>query len=334
MKKIFITGSTGFLGSHLLEHLIKKDCLITAIYRDKNKLEQLYKQSPSVKSSSKIEWIKGDLFHGDWNFKNIDIVYHLAGFVGYKESDRRLMEKVNVDGTQVIIDKITSEQIKPKLIFLSSVVAVGASFDKSNILNEKSKFNLSEYNLGYFETKKKAEELVFTNSKKHNFFAAALNPSTIYGPRDMEKSSRRAQLSMAKGELKFYPEGGVSVVHVDDVCKVLLQAPEKCRDGERYILSGDNITIYELLCKISELSDVQKPKYKIPKFVLLLAGRIGNLLNSIGLKNGLSLEKLRVVTMYHWFDSSKAENELGFKATSYHDCIKDSLVWAKGEKLF
>ena len=335
MKKIFVTGATGFLGSHLLEHLINEDCVINAIYRNQSKLDALYKEVPALKNTSKINWIKGDLFDENWNLKDIDVVYHLAGFVGYKESDRKQMEKVNVQGTQKVIDKIINEKEKrPKLIYLSSVVAIGAGFEKDQILNENSEFNLSVYNLGYFETKKKAEELVFSSAKEHNFFAAALNPSTIYGPRDMNKSSRKAQLTMAKGQLKFYPEGGVSVVHVDDVCRALLIAPDKCRDGERYILSGDNITIYDLLAKIAELSGVNKPKYKISKPVLLLLGHIGRLLGQIGIKTGLSLEKLRVVTMYHWFDSTKAKNELEFKPTPYGDCIKDSLDWAKGEKLF
>lgn len=334
MKKVFVTGATGFLGSHLLEHLIKEDCEINAIYRNQTKLEDLFKEAPSLKTTNKINWIKGDLFDDSWTLNNIDTVYHLAGFVGYKESDRLQMEKVNVQGTQKIIDKIINLMgKKPKLIHLSSVVAIGAGFTKSQVLNEDSKFNLKKYNLGYFETKRKAEELVFLSAKEHGFFAAALNPSTIYGPRDMNKSSRKAQLSMAKGKLKFYPEGGVSVVHVNDVCKALLEAPDKCRNGERYILSGDNITIYELLSKIADLSGAKSPKYKISKPILLLLGRIGGLLGAVGLKTGLSLEKLRVVTMYHWFDSSKAQSELGFKPTPYEDCIKDSLNWAKKEEL-
>lgn len=335
MKKVFVTGATGFLGSHLLEHLLNEDCHIHAIFRNQTKLDDLFREVPALKKSSKINWIQGDLFDDNWSFKDIDTVYHLAGFVGYKESDRAQMEKVNVQGTQNVIDKIVNEkEKKPKLIYLSSVVAIGAGFEKKQILNEDSKFNLSEYNLGYFETKRKAEELVFFNAKKHGFFAAALNPSTIYGPRDMNKSSRKAQLAMAKGKLKFYPEGGVSVVHVNDVCRALLAAPEKCRTGERYILSGDNITIYQLLTKIAELSGVRKPRYKISKPVLLLLGHIGGLLGCVGIKTGLSLEKLRVVTMYHWFDSTKAKNELGFEPTPYSDCIKDSLNWAKEEKLF
>lgn len=332
MKKVFVTGGTGFLGSHLLEHLIKLDDVkIKSLYRSEKSLNALFSDVEAIKNSKKIDWVKGDLFSKDLSLDDIDVVYHLAGFVGYQEEDREMMEKVNVDGTRNLLNKVVASNKKPKFIHLSSVVAVGAGFNQDMILNEKSKYNVSEFNLGYFETKKKAEDIVFSYAKEHDFFAVCLNPSTIYGPRDMKKSSRKGQLSMARGRLNFYPEGGVSIVHVKDVCESLLKAPDIGVSGERYILSGDNITIYKLLKEIADLTKHKPPKFKLSKWLLLSLGFIGTFLAKIKINTGLSYEKMKVVTMYHWFDSNKAQSALEFSPTPYRLCLKDSLEWAKKE---
>lgn len=330
MNKVFVTGGTGFLGSHLLEHLIKEENIsIRSIYRTEESLNRLYVEVPSIKQTDKIKWIKGDLFSESWNLDDINLVYHLAGFVGYKEEDRSVMEKVNVEGTKLVLEKIRLSTSKPKLIHLSSVVAVGAGLNPDMILDETSKFNVSKFDLGYFETKKKAEDLVFEYEKEHKLFALCLNPSTIYGPRDMNKSSRKGQLSMARGTLKFYPVGGVSIVHVNDVCEALIKASTLGESGERYILSGDNITIYDLLKQIAKISYQKPPRFKLSKVLLLSLGLLGTFLSKLKIKTGLSYEKMKVLTMYHWFNSKKAQDKLEFKPTSHLKCLEDSLNWAK-----
>jgi dihydroflavonol-4-reductase len=334
MKTVFVTGGTGFLGSHLLEALTKQDdILIKSLYRSEESLKDLLDEIPDLRNSKKLQWVQGDLFSDGWSLEGVEIVYHLAGFVGYKEEDRKKMDKVNVEGTKRLLEMVSKLEKKPKFIHLSSVVAVGAGLDSSMVLDENSKYNVSKYNLGYFETKKKAEDLVFEYANRYNFFAVCLNPSTIYGPRDMKKSSRKGQLSMARGRLNFYPEGGVSIVHVKDVCSALLKAPEFGVSGERYILSGDNITIYALLKAIAEICGKKPPKYKLSKILLLSLGFLGSTLSKVGLKTGLSFEKMKVVTMYHWFKSEKAQKNLDFKPTPYKKCLEDSLNWAKKEGL-
>lgn len=320
-QKVFVTGGTGFLGSHLLEHLIKAGADVTALYRSKSNF---------VEEQTEVTWIKGDLFTEGWDLKGFDIIYHLAGVVGYSPKERALMEKVNVQGTLSMLEKFKKEAPKAKFIHLSSVVAVGAGQNKKQILDETSQYNVKEYNFGYFETKKAAEEAVF-KAAESGCFCLCLNPSTIYGARDFEKGSRSFQLKMARGNLNFYTEGGVSVVHVDDVCGALLKAPFVGRSGERYILSGDNITIKELLDEIAKEVGVKKAKFKLPTLLLLFLGYGGDFLNKIGIKTGLSLEKLKVATLYHWFDHSKAKKELGFSARPYEEALRDSLAWAKKE---
>jgi dihydroflavonol-4-reductase len=330
--KVFITGGTGFLGSHLIESLCREGFRVTALYRTEKKLATFLEQDESLKKID-VEWVKGDLFTNNWSLNGYDFVYHLAGHVGYAKEDRALMERVNVEGTREVLKKIQAVKgLRPRLIYSSSVVAVGAAKRSNLVLDEKSAYNLSAYDFGYFETKRDAEKLV-KRFCKNGEDAIILNPSTIYGPRDMLKGSRKFQLRMARGELSVCSNGGVSVVHVQDVCDAFIKATFMGKPGQRYILSGDNITIKELLNEIAVLSNVPKVKFTVPTFAILTVGFISDLLEKIGLKTGVSFENLRVATMYHWFKNDKAKKHLDFKSRSYKESVRDSLGWAKEKEL-
>lgn len=330
-KRVFVTGGTGFLGSHLLESLTAVGAEVHALYRSDEKLKSFKNQDESLKNL-KVNWVKGDLF-SEWSLKGFDFVFHLAGYVGYSKVERKVMERVNVEGTNAVLSKIKDQSFSPKLIYVSSVVAVGASAKKDDLLDEESTYNMGHYDFGYFETKRKAEELVNAEVKS-GLKAVILNPSTIYGPRDMLKGSRKFQLKMAKGKLKVCSKGGVSIVHVKDVCNALIAATSLESSGERYILAGDNITIYALLSEIANQVGVKKPKIVFPTFLLLFIGRATKVLSFIGVKSDLNLENLQVATMYHWFKNDKAKKDLDFAPRSHQESLKDSLAWAKAKELF
>lgn len=327
MKKVLVTGANGFLGSWLTKALLAEGHDVYALVRPKSDL-------------SELDGVNCKFVHGDVTdvhslleaTKDMDTVFHLAGVIAYKKSQRAQMDKVNVGGTANVIAVCREHKVR-RLVYLSSVVAIGAGYNAEQILNEDSPYNISDLNLGYFETKHQAEILVKNACNKNEIDAVMLNPSTIYGRGDAKKGSRKMQVKVAQGKLNYYTSGGVNVVAAEDVVAGILSAWKVGRKGERYILSGENILIKDLFAMIAAEAGVKAPKHQLPDGLLHAVGAIGDLMEKMGLKGPLSRENAYTATMYHWFDSSKAQKELGFKPRPAREAIHNSVQWMKDHGL-
>lgn len=323
MSKVVVTGANGFLGSWLCRKLVEQGNSVTVVVRKNSDLSEL--------NGVHVKYQIGDVtnLHSLLDaFKGADTVFHLAGLIAYNKSDRAKMELVNVQGTASVLEACRALDVR-KLVHLSSVVAVGAGFSAQQILNEESAYNVKHLDLGYFETKRKAEELVLDAFAKKRIDTVILNPSTIYGPGDAKKGSRKTQLKVAQGRFPYYTSGGVNVVAVEDVIQGILSAWKKGRSGERYILSGENLLIKDLFKIIATKAGQKPPDKLIPNWFLHSIGAGSDLLTHFGVKSSLSRENAWTASLFHWFDSSKARKELDFKPKPAEIAIGESVQWMK-----
>ncbi len=321
--KVLVTGANGFLGHWLVKTLVDKGLDVDALVRPKSDITEL--------EGVKCRYAFGDVTDLESlkkNFADVDTVFHLAGVIGYKPSDRSLMEKVNVEGTANVIEAVKRQNVK-KLVHLSSVVAVGAGFSKDEILNEKSPFNVAHLHMGYYDTKYRAEILVQESFKRGEIDTVILNPSTIYGAGDAKKGSRSSQVKVAQGRFNFYTSGGVNICPVEDAVDGIISAWKKGKSGERYILAGENITIKKLFELIAKSANVPAPEIAIPNWLLHTLGFIGDNMQRIGLESKFSSENAWTTTLFHWFDSKKAQAELDFTFQSAETAINKSVQWMK-----
>ncbi len=327
MTKILVTGANGFLGSWVVKMLLQQG-------------HQVYSLVRAASDLSELQGLNTHFVYGDVTdisslqkaFSGMDAIFHLAGVIAYKSSARAMMEKVNVQGTANVIEVCLQLKI-PRLVHLSSVVAVGAGFTDLEVLNENSIYNISHLNMGYFETKRKAEELVVKACRERQLNAVILNPSTIYGAGDARKGSRGMQLKVAQGKLKFFPKGGVNVVAVEDVVAGMISAWKMGRNGERYILAGENLLIKDLFRIIAEEAGTKPPFLQLPSWLLHVLGFIGDFIEKCGGPATFSRENAYSATMYHWFDASKAKRDLNFQPRPAREAIANSVRWIKENKL-
>jgi dihydroflavonol-4-reductase len=326
--KVLVTGATGFLGGWLVRRLAQDGLDVRIIKRPKTSLDELA-------DLQKLEVFPGDVTDLESlqkATKDVDSVFHLAGLIAYTRAQRAAMENVNVQGTANVLQACAENSVR-RLLHLSSVTAIGASFDGRQPLNENSPYNLEKLNLGYFETKRKAEELVRKATQAGRVDAVIINPSTIYGPGDAKKGSRSTQLKVARGKFPFYTSGGVNVVSIEDAVHCIVEGWRVGRTGERYIVAGQNLTIKELFEVIASEAGVQAPRYHLPTPAVHLLGKIGDLMEAIGKKGPISSENAWTSTLYHWFDSSKAQRELGLKPRPAREAIRASVAWIKANGL-
>ncbi len=325
--KVLVTGATGFLGGWLVRRLLEEGHHVRIIKRPKSSLEELEGLSLDIQPGDVT-----DLASLTQACRGVDTVFHLAGLIAYTRSQRAAMEKVNVEGTANVLKACSSNGVR-KLIHLSSVVAIGASFDGKKPLDEESPFNIHHLDLGYFETKYQAEQLVRAAVNDGKIDAVMINPSTIYGPADAKKGSRGVQLKVAKGKFPFYPSGGVSVVAVEDVIDAIIAAWDKGRKGERYIVSGENLLIKDVFDLIAREAGVKPPTIALPRPAIFAIGKVGDFLESIGKKGPLNTENAWTSILYHWFDSTKAQKEFGLKLKPAEYAIGQSVKWIKDHGL-
>lgn len=320
--KVVVTGANGFLGSWMVQALCKQPNVeVFALVRKSSDL--------SLLTGMSCQYAYGDvtdLSSLRTAFKQADTVFHLAGMIAYRRSERAMMEKINVDGTHNVVHAMVECKV-PKLVHASSVAAVGAGFSKNEILNESSKFNLSHLNLGYFETKLAAEKIVLAAAQDQQFHASILNPGTIYGFGDAKKGSRKTQVKVAQGKFPFYPPGGVNVVAVEDVVEGFLRAWQEAASGERFILGAENLLIKDVFDIIAAKANQKPPAIPVPGWLIHPIGKTGDVAYKAGIESSFSSETAWTSTLYHWFDSSKAQKILGIKFSSAKSAIERSVQW-------
>lgn len=323
--KALVTGAGGFVGGNLVRRLLSLNYEVTALSRS-GRLDFSHDQLSSVAADITSPAALPPLF------KHHDIVFHLAGTVAYSKIQHQKMVLNNVIGTANVIEACRLSQV-PKLFYMSSVVAIGAGFSPDQVLDESSAYNISHLNLGYFETKHRAENLVLEAHKKGDVEAFLANPSTIYGPGDAQKGSRNNQIKVAKGKMPFYTSGGVGIIHIDDMLDGCLKILNKGLSGERFILNSENITIHQLFNLIADAAGSRRPYIRLPNLLLHGLGKIGDFKEKRGKKFIINSETAWTSTLYHWFKNDKMKKVLGLNPRPAQEAIASSVNWMKAQKV-
>ncbi len=323
-KRVFVTGATGFIGENLCKSLSKKNIKVNALVRNPNK-------SPDLVSDPNVSLIRGDLLSKDDLLRaseGCSESYHIAGFVEPWHPQESYFYKINVDGTQNVLEA-TKENGIQKVVFTSTAGVFGPSI--SGRVTEKT---IKQIPLTtHYERSKEEAEKVARQYSSLGMDVVIVNPTRVYGRGQISKSNAVTLLidRYSRGKWRILPGNGNKLgnyVHIEDVVQGHLLAMEKGRSGENYLLGGESVTYRELFNIIAEESG--KNHWMIPLssriiiFVSYLQEIQANLFNSPPLITSGFAKKY----LYNWDnDSSKAERELGYRPRSLRDGIRDTLEW-------
>ena len=300
MKKILITGAAGFIGSHLVEHLLNDGV------KPKNlKLFVHYKDSLKNLPKKNFEIIKGDICEASIikkSMKDVDVVYHLAALTLKPEYSEVDYFRVNVEGTKNLLTSAESQKVK-KFIFFSSVAVYGLPSCADDIVNFNEMHPKSACEV-YGKSKLVGENLV----SKSKIPTVIIRPTTVYGPYDHQsfpdlvKSIKNHQFFIiGNGENKL------DYVFVKDLVRAARLAEKNKKTKQDYIIGGGAITINEIAKAIPEITKSWILPIHIPKDIAFIISYFTQFLNF-----PLYPSRVNAMTSNFYFDLSKSKKEIGY----------------------
>ncbi len=264
---VAVTGANGLLGNFIIRKLLDQNESVLALKRSGSDISMLND------IDNKITWCDVDILDPVSlyeAFEKVTHVVHTAAIVSFNPRKARAVMDVNVQGTRNIVDACLALGIK-RLIHISSVAALGRQKGQSHI-DEKSKWVSNVPNSVYAESKYASELEVF-RGQEEGLSTVILNPSVILGPGNWDRGS--SQLFKYSWEEKpFFADGFLNYVDARDVAKIACQLLHHKIEGERFIVSGGNISFTDFFGKIAKQFNKKAPHIKLGKSLLYLLARI------------------------------------------------------------
>jgi len=317
--KIAITGADGHIGN-VLCRVLAAEGIKLKILLFKNKKMPIDLDAEIVVGNILDKSVLEELISG------CDVVYHLAAKIAIDNKDRDAVFEVNIQGTKNVIEVCLEQNVK-RLIYTSTVHSL-KSFGPNEVLNETNPLNPGS-KMAYEASKAEAEMLIL-EAAKHGLDAVILNPSAIIGPFDFQPSYLgQALIKIYQNKLPMLVSGGYDFVDVRDVVDAAVNAATRGRSGERYILSGQWLSLKALSETIGRVCSRKTPSFIAPMFLakigLPFIHAWAKLSGQHPLYTADSLEILKQSNknMSH----QKAKNELGFKIRPIDETLKDTLEW-------
>jgi dihydroflavonol-4-reductase len=325
----FLTGATGFIGTAVARTLLANGHKLRVLSRPNNNRSNL--------DGLDVEIVEGDLAKPETYvdaLKDCRYLFHVAADYRIWVPDAASMHRVNVKGTRALMQAALKCGIE-RVVYTSSVATMGRD-DKGLSACEQTPVTFADMVGVYKQSKYLAEEEVLRLIKQEHLPAVIVNPSSPLGPRDLKPTpTGRIIIDAVKGKMPAYVDTGLNIVHVEDVAMGHWLAFKYGTIGERYILGGDNLTLSEILGLVAEIDGPPASKIKLPiKALYPVAIGMEIVARLTGLEPRVSLDALRMAKNKMYFNSSKAETELGYKARSSQLAIADAISWFRAEGYF
>lgn len=323
MKKVLVTGANGFLGSNLVTRLNEEGYNVRVIVRKNADIKSIEGKSCEVVFGNVDN--KDDVRRA---IEGCDIVIHAACITDQWSISFDEYERVNFTATKYIADACLELGVK-KLVYVSTANTMGPG-SKHTPGNELSGFTLFKANSGYINSKYLAQQYVLEQTAMKKLPAVVVNPTFMIGPNDVKPSSGKLMLYCMGKKILFYPPGGKNFVYIKDVCSGIVNAIDKGKVGECYLLAGHNLTYKEFFKLVSDTSGEKKRFIQLPGFILKLAGRTGSIIEHIRRKSGrLNYTSSFLLCLDNYYTGKKAERELAISFTPMEHAVKDALDWFK-----
>ncbi|MBI2678849.1 MAG: NAD-dependent epimerase/dehydratase family protein [Candidatus Koribacter versatilis] len=320
--KAFVTGATGFVGSHVARLLAAQGAELRLLLR---------KTSPT----DLIEGIKADRVFGDLTdpgslkqgMAGCDAVFHVAADYRLWIPNPDSMYRVNVEGTRAIIRAAQETGVR-RVVYTSSVATMGFT-DDGTPCDEASPVDEAAM-IGHYKRSKFFAEQVALEAGKAGAPVVVVNPTAPIGEQDIKPTpTGRIILDFLKRKFPAYVDTGLNVVDVREVARGHLLAFERAIPGERYILGGEDLTLKQLLDKLAAISGVPAPTKKVPHGVALGFAYLDEFFTGRVMKRAprATVDAVRMGKKKMFASSAKAERDLGWRVVPIDAALRRACDW-------
>jgi dihydroflavonol-4-reductase len=305
-KKVLITGGTGFLGVHLVRQLLEAG--------EKN-LRVMASSVPEWMKDAGVEAVAGSVTNVDdvsSAVRNASAIFHLAGKVSRDNDDAAEMNKIHVQGTRLLCEVAKEAGVKTIILASSSgTIAVSEDDQVHDETFPPPVEIISRWS--YYASKYYQERTALENFDGDGRRLVIMNPTLLLGPDDERLSSTKPVLDFLGRKIPYTPNGGLSFVDARDAAAAFINALDKGKHQEKYLLGAANMTFKEFFARLERLSGVSAPMLKVPK-KLAMAGSsfIDSVFKNWGKASPIEPKEVEQAEYFWYLDSTKAEEELGF----------------------
>lgn len=311
MSTIFLTGGNGQVGSALAQALASQGHTLHLLLR-----AEAWHPVLDTLAPGQLRVFRGNLLNAQdvsAAMADCEQVFHVAGSISYLPQDAPQMQKVNVEGTQIVLQAALAHGVK-KLVHTSSTAAIGYA-QSPRALSESDALPPRLQSIPYLATKAAAESEVHKAIEK-GLMACMVNPATILGAGDTKGNSGKMFAQIEQGRV-MAPPGGSAVVSLPKVIEGHLLAMTQLDShnvGERYILSSfnwDYPTLFRALAEARGQSLGSIPV--LPRWSRPFLKTVGKVAAKTVPRWGLSGDVIDFSFAYRYYTAQKAMTQLGWE---------------------
>ncbi len=318
----FVTGATGFLGSHVARALAEQGADLRLLVR-------------STSNTKNVDDLKADLVTGDLRDSasiakaaaGCDVIFHVAADYRLWVRDPQEMYRSNVEGTRAILEAARKNGVR-RVVHTSSVATMGFTAN-GQPADEDSPVSFDNM-IGPYKRSKFMAEQIATQAAREGLDVVIVNPSTPIGERDIKPTpTGRIVVDFLKKKFPAYVDTGLNLVDAADCARGHIAALEKGTRGERYILGGENLTLKQILDKLAAITGLPSPNIRVPYVLALATGIVDEIVTGriLGREPRATIDAVRMGRKKMFVSSAKAERELGWTITPVNNALQRAADW-------
>ena len=341
--RVFVTGATGFLGSHVARVVAAEGAELRLLVRPSSDLRNI--------ADLNAERVTGDLRDPasiEKALSGCEVVFHVAADYRLWVRDPEQMYRSNVEGTRTLLEAARKQGVR-RVVYTSSVATMGFRWNgrheangqaeslpgdaqASGLTNEDSPVSLADM-IGHYKRSKFMAERVAFEAAKSGVDVVIVNPTTPIGERDVKPTpTGRIVLDFLKKKFPAYVETGLNLVDATECARGHIQALEKGKTGERYILGGENLTLKQILDRLAAITGLRSPTVKLPYVFAFATGVVDEMVTGRLLRREprATIDAVRMGHKMMFVSSAKAERELGWRRVPVDGALRRAVEWFRG----